>query len=188
MRELGTLLRAISVGASLCGACASAQGFADGFGGQIMGVEQQPILVLNQEKLLRSSEVGKTLLARENAKKEAHRQEGLRLDAQLEAEELALTEKRDELIAEEFNKLAILFDEKVVAVRRDHQRKSEALAAELDAMRKEFFADIVPIVAKIMSERGASMVFEQRNVLFTGQDVDITADVIQRLDSEAGLD
>ena len=43
-------------------------------------------------------------------------------------------------------------------------------------------------IAKIMSERGASMVFEQRNVLFTGQDVDITADVIQRLDSEAGLD
>lgn len=165
-----------------------AQGFNDSFGGQIMGVEQQQILVLNQENLLKLSKSGQALLSKENAMKEAHKQEGLRLDFELESEELVLTEKRDELIPEEFDKLAIQFDNKVVAVRRDHQQKSEALASELDSMRKKFFSNIVPVVAKIMTERGASMVFEQRNVLFTGPDIDITAEVIRRLDSEAGLD
>jgi len=190
MRSLNILLVACLV-AVLCIATdrnVYAQGFNDTFGGQIMGVEQQQILVLNQENLLKFSKSGQALLSKENAMKEAHKQEGLRLDFELESEELILTEKRDELIPEEFDKLAIQFDSKVVAVRRDHQQKSEALAGELDSMRKEFFSNIVPVVAKIMKERGASMVFEQRNVLFTGPDIDITAEVIQRLDSEAGLD
>ncbi len=163
---------------------AQTDGLFDQFSGQVMGELDQPILVLNQERLLRSSEVGQALLAQENQMKESHQQEGLRLDAELEAEERDLTRKRDELVSEEFEKLAIEFDAKVVAVRRDHQQKSEALAVELEKLRQAFFADIVPIVAGIMQERGASLVFEQRNVLFTGKDVDITQDVIDRLDAE----
>ena len=162
------------------------QGLADPFSAQIMGDVDQPILVLNQEKLLRNSKVGQALLERENAMKEAHQQEGLRLDRELESEERELTKLRDELVATEFEKLAIEFDTKVVAVRNDHQQKSEALGVELEKMRQAFFGNIVPIVAQLMKERGASLVFEQRNVLFTGPDVDITQDVIDRLDAADG--
>ena len=162
------------------------QGLADPFSAQIMGDVDQPILVLNQEKLLRNSKVGQALLARENAMKEAHQQEGLRLDRELESEERELTKLRDELVATEFETLAIEFDTKVVAVRNDHQQKSEALGVELEKMRQAFFGNIVPIVAQLMKERGASLVFEQRNVLFTGPDVDITQDVIDRLDAADG--
>ncbi len=165
-----------------------AQESVDPFSTQIMGQLDQPILVLNQERLLLNSGVGQDLLAKENLMKETHRQEGLRLDAELENEERELTQMRDELIASEFEKLAIEFDNKVVAVRRDHQEKSEALAVELEKLRQSFFGDIVPIVANIMQERGASLVFDQRNVLFTGQDVDITQDVIDRLDAEGDVD
>lgn len=160
-----------------------AQEITDPFSSQIMGELDQPILVLNQEKLLLNSTTGQALLAQENAMKEAHRQEGLRLDKELEDEERELTTLRDELEALEFDKLAIQFDTKVVAVRSDHQQKSEALAVELDKLRQSFFGNIVPIVAQIMNERGASLVFEQRNVLFTGPDVDITQTVIERLDA-----
>lgn len=164
-----------------------AQDIRDPFSSQIMGVEDQPILVLNQERLLRTSKAGQALLRKETQLKEGHRNEGLQLDKELESEELELTRMRDELVTEEFDKLAIKFDAKVVAVRRDHQEKTERLATELEDMRKSFFTDIIPIVAEIMRERGASLVFEQRNVLFTGPDVDITAEVIDRLDRQAGL-
>jgi len=164
---------------------AVAQGAADPFSAQIMGDVDQPILVLNQEKLLLNSNSGKALLEKENAMKEAHRQEGLRLDKELESEERELTKLRDELVADEFEMLAIQFDTKVVAVRNEHQEKSEALGIELDRLRQSFFGNIVPVVAQIMQERGASLVFEQRNVLFTGPDVDITQDVIDRLDATA---
>ncbi len=162
---------------------AMAQGLADPFSGQIMGDVDQPILVLNQERLLVGSRVGQELLAKEKLMKESHRQEGLRLDSELENEERELTKMRDELVASEFDKLAIQFDAKVVAVRKDHQEKSETLAVEVDKLRQTFFGNIVPIVAQIMKERGASLVFEQRNVLFTGPDVDVTQEVIDRLDA-----
>jgi len=170
------------------GGGAHSQDLADPFGAQIMGEIDQPILVLNQERLLRTSQVGQELLAKENTMKEAHQQEGLRLDTELENEERDLTKIRDEIAAADFEALAIEFDAKVVAVRKDHQDKSEALAVELDKLRQSFFGGIVPIVAQIMKERGASLVFEQRNVLFTGPDVDITQEVIDRLDASGSLE
>lgn len=145
--------------------------------------QTQAILVMNQERLLRESETGKELLSRERAMTEAHRAEGLRLDQELEAEERDLTEKRKTLPADEFSVLAVDFDTKVVATRRDHNQKSEALATQLENMRKQFFSQVVPIVAAIMQERRAALVFEQRNVLFTGPNVDITDEVIKRLDA-----
>ncbi len=181
---VGPLLAALPLGQV---GSALAQEASDPFSTQIMGEIDQPILVLNQERLLRTSLVGQALLAKENLMKEMHQQEGLRLDTELENEERDLTKIRSEIAAEEFEKLAIDFDTKVVAVRQDHQEKSEALAAELDRLRQEFFGNIVPIVAEIMRVRGASLVFEQRNVLFTGPDVDITQDVIDRLDADSGL-
>jgi len=161
-----------------------AQEASDPFSTQIMGQIDQQILVLNRERLFVTSKVGQAVLAEENAMKEAHQDEGLRLDAELEEEERFLTKKRTELSAEEFETLAIDFDSKVVAVRRDHQEKSEVLARELEQLRQSFFEQIVPIVANIMKDRGASLVFDQRNVLFTGPNVDITQDVIDRLDAE----
>lgn len=177
-------LRMIAVLGAL--ACAGQPGVAQNqvFDGD--GRETHSILVLNQEKLLRNSKTGQALLEEERGLTEAHRNEGLQLDAALEEEERDLAEKRKTLPTDQFAELAVQFDTKVVATRRDHQRKSETLARTVEDMRKQFFARIVPIVAQIMKERGADLVFEQRNVLFTGPNVDITDEVIQRLDQATG--
>lgn len=178
MGNILTRCLAIPLLLALAGGSAQAQQVFDG------PPTAQVILVLSQERLLRDSKTGRALLARQREMSDAHRDEGLRLDAELEGEELELTEKRRTLPPEEFEKLAVEFDEKVVATRRDHKEKSEALAAAIDDGRKQFFSQIVPIVAQIMQERQASLVFEQRNVLFTGPNVDITEEVISRLDDD----
>lgn len=157
------------------------------FSSQVMASPRMPILILNQERLLRGSKSGQALLIDENRRKSEHLEEGQRLDRELEAEEIHLTELRKELPVDEFQALAVAFDAKVVRIRREHQERSEALGKELDARRKTFFSAVVPIVAKIMTERGASLVFEQRNVLFTGPDVDITDEVIARMDKGGPL-
>lgn len=155
-----------------------------GFTGQVMETRPAaPVLVLNQERLLRDSEAGRRVLEQEQALRMAHQAEGERLDAELEAEERQLAEQRDRLPAEEFQAKAVAFDAKVVRIRQDHAEKSEALGTQIETARKDFFAKIVPIVAQIMAERGASLVFEQRNILFTGPGVDITGDVIERIDN-----
>jgi len=158
------------------------------FSSQVMAAPSTPILILNQERLLRDSKPGQALLIEENRRKTEHLEEGQRLDRELEAEEIHLTELRKELPVDEFQALAVAFDEKVVRIRRDHQERSEALGRDLDAQRKTFFSAVVPIVAQIMAERGASLVFEQRNVLFTGPNVDITNEVIARMDKSSPLE
>ncbi len=148
----------------------------------------QDVLVLSQERLLRDSKKGKMILAEEESQKEQRVERASILEAELEADERSLAERKSELDPETFEQLAAEFDARVVAIREEDVRAAEVLAAEFEAIRKNFFADVVPIVAQIMTERGASLIFEQRNVLFTGPNVDITDDVIARMDKAAGLD
>lgn len=159
------------------------------FSGQVMDAKPAAsILVLNQERLLRDSTAGQQVLAAEQSLRAAHQAEGARLDEELEAEERELAELRETLPVEEFQELAIAFDAKVVRIRQDHVGKSESLSLKVETARKEFFAQIVPIVAGIMEERGASLVFEQRNILFTGPGVDITDEVIRRIDNSGAFE
>ena len=165
-----------------------ARGQSADFSGQIMEMQPaSPVLALNQERLLRDSSAGQKVLEDVQAMRAAHQAEGERLDEELEAEERRLADLRDTAPAEEFQALAIEFDAKVVRIRQDHVEKSEALSQKVDAARKAFFAQIVPIVAGIMEERGASLVLEQRNILFTGPGVDITDEVIERIDKSGSF-
>jgi Skp family chaperone for outer membrane proteins len=147
----------------------------------------QAILVLNQERLLTESKKGRLLLDEEDAVKTQRNEDAARIEAELEAEERALAEQRKTMDADAFDALAEAFDQKVVALRLEDQRVAEQLSTKFEDQRKAFFADIVPIVAEIMREQGASVVLEQRNVLFTGPNVDITPQVIERMDKAAGL-
>ena len=163
---------------------ALAQGQQGAFSGQVMNAQPTvPVLVLNQERLLRDSAVGRSILEQEQTLRAAHQREGERLEEELEAEERELADQKATLPLAEFQEKAIAFDAKVVRIRQDHAAKSEALSQTVEGARKEFFSKIVPIVAGIMEERGASLVFEQRNILFTGPGVDITDAVIERIDN-----
>ena len=161
--------------------------FADPVYSQSGGPVVQQVLVLSQERLLTESKKGQLILAEEEAQKSERAEQGLRIEKELEAEELELAEARGEMDPAEFEKLAEDFDQKVVLMRMEDQKQAEQLAAEFEERRKQFFSEIVPIVAAIMNERGAAVVLEQRNVLFTGPNIDITADVIARMDKAAGL-
>ena len=148
----------------------------------------QPVLVLSQERLFTESQKGQSLLEAEGARRQAHRREGEELDRVLEEEERRLTTMRSVLAAAEFDQLADAFDDKVNKVRNEHQQKSEQLGIEIEKSRQEFLQELVPIVAQIMQQRGASLVFERRQVLFTGPNVDITPEVIAIMDKAAGFD
>ena len=166
-----------------------ARGQQGDFSGQVMNAQPSAtVLVLSQERLLRDSKAGQQILAEEQALREAHQRDGERLDEELETEERELADLRATLPVEDFQEKAIAFDAKVVRIRQDHVAKSEALSQRIDAARKTFFARIVPIVAGIMEERGASLVFEQRNILFTGPGVDITDAVIERIDKSGAFE
>lgn len=139
-------------------------------------------LVLEQERLLTDSAYGREVLAQNREEADALRAEGQSLDRQFEAEERSLTEQRPSLTPEEFRALADAFDAKVVATRREQEEKGVALGQRAEQRRRDFFRRVAPILLEILEASGAAAVVEQRTLLIAKQDLNITDQVIKRLD------
>lgn len=152
--------------------------------GSVASAQEPPpaFLVIEQERLLRDSRVGQSILAEEERDRQALLEEGQALDAEFEAEELDLTERRAEMDAAAFRLLADAFDEKVVATRREQEQKAQAVSARAEARRRQFLSRVQPILLEILGETGAGGVVDRRFVLIFKQDLNITDEVIKRLD------
>jgi len=142
----------------------------------------QPFLVLEQDRLLTNSLYGQDIIARNEAEAQTLREESQQLDRAFEEEERRLTERRAELPPAEFRELADAFDQKVVRARREQEAKAAALARRVEARQRDFFRRVGPVLLEILEETGAVAVFDQRDVLISKQDLNITEEVIKRLD------
>jgi len=140
------------------------------------------ILIVDQERLLTDSRMGRDILDQNAAETEELRAEGQRLDRAFEAEERSLAEQRPQMTPEEFRALADAFDEKVVRTRAEQQEKSSALGTRVDQRRVEFLTRVGPILGELLTETGASAVLDERAVLVSNENLNITNEVIKRLD------
>jgi len=143
-------------------------------------------LVVDQERILRVSREGRDILALNEAEAGQLRAEGQRLDLQFEAEERALSDQRADMDPVAFRALADAFDEKVVATRREQQEKAAALALRAENRQLTFFRKVAPILLEILDETGAAAVVEERILLISKGDLNITEEVITRLDEAYG--
>lgn len=139
-------------------------------------------LYLNEERLLTGSRRGQALLAEETAARDELRAEARRIDAAFEEEERSLTEKRREMDPVSFRKLADAFDASVVEARRQQDERANALAAEFDQKRRQFYADIGPALVGLMERRGALAIFDESSVLLVDPSINITDEVIAEID------
>jgi len=145
-----------------------------------------PVLTIDPDRLfaetafgqraLRSIEERSTVLARENR----------RIEAELIAEERALTEQRPSLSVEEFRALADAFDEKVQRLREEQDAKTREIQGLREDEQQRFLGEIAPILSNLIVERGASVVVDRRSVFLSAARVDITDDAIRMIDDELG--
>jgi Skp family chaperone for outer membrane proteins len=142
-----------------------------------------PFLFINQEQILVGSGAGKALLAEEEEKRRQLVSEARAIDAAFEDEERALTEKRGTISTEDFRKLANAFDQRVVAARQKQDERSDQLAAELEQVRRRFYATVAPILVDLMDRFGAVAIFDENSVLLADQRLNITAEVIAQIDA-----
>lgn len=141
------------------------------------------LLVIEQERVFAESAFGKEIIALNEAEDAALRREGLALDKQFEEEEQALTARRAELTPEAFRAEADAFDQKVVETRQAQEERGAALVQRAERRRREFLRQIGPVLLEILEESGAAAVIEQRALLISKQDLNITDEVIKRLDA-----
>ncbi len=155
-------------------------------GGADRTSEPRPIfLLLNQERILTDSARGKALLALEDAERERARSEGRAIETAFEEEERRLTEQRADLDPGAFRKLADAFDARVVAARRDQDARAAELAQEFDQRRREFYADVAPILVQQMERVGALAILDETTVLIADQSLNVTDEVIAELDRQS---
>lgn len=145
-----------------------------------------PIATLDQERFFNETRFGKAVLAKFQQDSDALIAENRKIEADLESEERALTDRRSTTPAAEFQTLATAFDKKVEEIRTARDTTSQALARRLDEDRGRFFDAARPVLVKLMAERGVLAIIDKRAVLLGFDAIDLTDIAIARLDETLG--
>ncbi|MDB6178523.1 OmpH family outer membrane protein [Paracoccus sp. Z330] len=145
-----------------------------------------PILTVDQERLFDESDWGQRALRELEQRGGEIAQENDRLATQLSNEEAQLTQQRSVLEPAEFRKLAEAFDSRATTIRRERAQMVQKLNAEAEADRNAFFQAALPVMGEVMQERGATAVLDRRTVFVSLDAIDITSDLIERLNQRIG--
>ena len=147
---------------------------------------KSPVLTVDQERLYDGSLWGKRVLAELESASEALQTENRRIEAELTAEEKALTERRAALPAEEFRSLADAFDQRVQSVRKAQEAKLRDLTNRRDEERRKFFEVALPVMIGVMEKNGAVAILDHRAVLLSVRAIDATDQMLSAIDGELG--
>ncbi|MDO5614315.1 MAG: OmpH family outer membrane protein [Paracoccus sp. (in: a-proteobacteria)] len=145
-----------------------------------------PVLTVDEDALFLRSAWGQRVQAEVEEQGRLLQAENDRLAEQLAAEEADLTARRSTTDAAEFRRLAEAFDARATEVRRERAQVAADLNARAETDRAAFYRAALPVMGRMMQERGAVAVLDQRTVFVSLDVIDITADLVLRLDQQLG--
>ncbi len=144
------------------------------------------IAVVDQERMFSQSAFGQRVLAEIDRRGEDLATENRRIEAELIAEERALTDLRPSLDPAEFRQRAQAFDEKVRGIRAEQDAKARALAGYQETARQDFAARAAPVLSDLLEESAATILLDRRVVLAVEDAADITGEAVERIDAAIG--
>lgn len=145
-------------------------------------VPKGDVLTIDSDRLFLESALGQSIQAQLDADGEALLAENQKLDRELTAEEAELAQKRPTMPADEFRLLADAFNKKVENIRTAQDAKQQEIGQRFEADRQRFFNVILPVLSQIVEERNGLVVLERRQVFLSAEEIDITDEVIDRVD------
>ena len=160
-------------------------GVAAPLAAQAVADAPQRVAVIDVQRLLTESNLGKAALEELKALGEAKQAEAVALQDEINDLRQRLTEGRLSLSDEKIAELEKLGEEKVIAFSRfQDDADRELQKARLDAFG-EIEEQVIPLIDTIGRELGYSMIFNkfQSGLLFAQDNVDITEIVLQRFNS-----
>lgn len=144
------------------------------------------ILMLDWERLYERSAWGRRV-AREIAQESsALNAENNRIADDLIAEEKSLTERRATMAPADFRTEADAFDQRATGIRAAQKAKAQALSRRFEDERQGFVEAAVPLLDRILAERGAALVIDRRTVIRGLAQADITDEMATLVDAELG--
>ena len=143
-------------------------------------------LTVDQDRLFAESLWGKRAEADLEKQSQDLQTENRKIEAALTAEEKSLTERRATMAAADFCKLADEFDTRVTGIRQAQDAKARDLTKKRDDDRQAFFQAALPIMGKVMQERGALAILDSRAIFLSVRSIDATTDMIAAIDKTLG--
>lgn len=144
------------------------------------------IATIQPDQLFARTAFGMAMQSRTSAASAALQDENRRIEAALEAEERALTDRRKTLPPEEFRTLAEAFDTKVEGIRAAQDAKGRALKRQAEEDRQKFFETALPVLADLMGEIGAVALLDKSGIVLSLDAIDITERAVTRIDAVLG--
>lgn len=104
-------------------------------------------------------------------------------EEKLRAEEQEIARQRSVLSPEAFEQRRQAFQAKVVDLQKRIQERSQSLEKMLNGVREQVTVQVIEILKGLAQERGFNMVLDRAQVqIFIGDSIDITPEVLKRLD------
>lgn len=151
-----------------------------------LGAPLSGILTIQPERLFSESAFGRRVTQELEAEGAVLTAENRKIETELRAEELDLTERRASIAPDVFRALADAFDRKVQETRRRQEQKLRAISDLGDAARREFFSVSLPILQELMRESGAGAILDHSSVFLSAASTDVTDLAITRIDAVIG--
>lgn len=104
-------------------------------------------------------------------------------EEKLRAEEQEIARQRSVLAPEAFEQRRQAFQAKVIDLQKRIQERSQSLEKMLNGVREQVTVQVIEILKGLAQERGFNMVLDRAQVqIFIGDSIDITPEVLKRLD------
>ncbi len=142
-----------------------------------------PVVVVYQDQIFERSRAGQAVRAAEEAETRRLLDERRRIEGAFEAEERDLAALRPTVPREDFATLAADFDARVRAARANQDQIAAATTRKFEANRQAFSEAVRPVLSEVMRRYGASVLLDGRAVLRADPSIDVTGEVIDRLDA-----
>lgn len=140
------------------------------------------IAIVDIQGLLQKSKAAVSIQDQLKEQRQSFQKEFSKYEEKLQSAKQELGSQRSNLSAEEFSKKREDFEEKLIETRSIVQKKKKALDEALKNAMKELRIEILEIVADIAEEKDLKLVISRQNVIVVDKGIDITSDVLKRLD------
>ncbi len=148
---------------------------------QQSGSTRPVIGVLNTEIIERDSLAHKGVRLERDKYVARYQQEFKDIEEELREEEQRLTQQRNVLSPEVFQQQVEEFQQRFATEQQKVRVKDQNLTAVFQQARVEINQEVLRITSQVAQERGLNMVMAQNVVLLSDPSMDITRDVLERL-------
>ena len=153
------------------------------------GAHPAKIAVINVERLVQESALGKEAFARVKKLNDQKKDEADKLAKELRDMEQKLADQGASLTDDKREQLQKTYQEKAIAFKRfndDAQRiLEEAQKKELEQLEKR----VLPVIQQVGKEKGFTMIFNkfQSGLVYADEGVDVTDDVLKRFNTTVAV-